>query len=95
MIIREFSKFLINLNFEDIPKESNYTQFILDEETICSFNFQNPIMMIQQFNQFRNQFQGDPQKEVQKLIAEGKINQAQLNELQKMATDFQRAFNIR
>lgn len=55
----------------------------------------NPMQMIQQFNQFRNQFQGDPKAQVEKLIAEGKINQAQLNQLQQMATEFQRAFNIR
>lgn len=55
--------------------------------------FQNPIAMIQQFNQFRQNFQGDPQQEVQKLIASGKMSQQQLNQLQSMATQFQQMIN--
>ena len=51
--------------------------------------FQNPIQMIQQFNQFRASFQGDPQQEVQKLLQSGRMNQAQLNQLQAMAQQFQ------
>lgn len=50
---------------------------------------QNPMQMIQQFNQFRANFKGNPQEEVQKLLASGKLSQAQLNELQKKATEFQ------
>lgn len=49
----------------------------------------NPIQMIQQFNQFKNSFTGDPKAEVQRLIQEGRINQAQLNQLQNMAAQFQ------
>lgn len=51
--------------------------------------FQNPMQMIAQFNQFRSSFSGDPKAEVQKLIASGKMSQAQLNQLQGMATQFQ------
>lgn len=51
--------------------------------------FQNPFQMIQQFNQFRASFQGDPQQEVQKLLQSGRMNQAQLNQLQAMAQQFQ------
>lgn len=56
---------------------------------------QNPMQMIAQFNQFRQNFQGDPQAEVQKLIASGRMSQQQLNQLQAMATQFQQMFNIR
>ena len=51
--------------------------------------FQNPIQMIQQFNQFKRTFQGDPKAEVQKLLTSGKLNQQQLNQLQSMAQQFQ------
>jgi len=46
--------------------------------------------MIQQFNQFRQTFRGDPQEEVMKLLQSGKMTQAQLNDLQKMAAEFQK-----
>lgn len=45
--------------------------------------------MIQQFQQFKANFQGDPQQEVQKLLQSGKMNQQQLNQLQQMAKQFQ------
>ena len=35
---------------------------------------------IQQFNQFKNSFQGDPQQLVQNLLQSGKITQDQLNQ---------------
>lgn len=55
--------------------------------------FRNPMQMIAQFNQFRSSFQGNPQEEVQKLIASGKMSQAQLNQLQGMASQFQQMLN--
>ena len=54
---------------------------------------QNPIQMIQMFNQFSNNFSGDPKAEVEKLVAQGKISQAQLNQLQSMAFQFQKMMN--
>lgn len=45
--------------------------------------------MMQQFQQFRNNFQGDPKQEVQKLLQSGKMSQQQLNQLQAMAQQFQ------
>ena len=45
--------------------------------------------MVQQFNQFRQNFQGDPQKEVEKLLQSGKMSQQQLNQLQQVAQMFQ------
>lgn len=50
---------------------------------------QNPLQMIQQFNQFRANFKGNPEEEVRKLLTSGKISQSQLNELQAMAKQFQ------
>lgn len=55
---------------------------------------QNPMQMIQQFNQFRNNFHGDPQQEVQKLLATGRISQQQLNMLQQKATEFQQTLKM-
>ena len=49
-------------------------------------NFQQ---MMQQFQQFRQSFQGDPKAEVEKLVQSGKISQQQLNQLQQAATAFQ------
>lgn len=48
--------------------------------------FQN---MVQQFQQFKQSFQGDPRAEVEKLVRSGKISQQQLNQLQQMAGQFQ------
>ena len=45
--------------------------------------------LMQQFNQFKNGFQGDPQAEVQKLLSSGKMSQDQLNQLQGVAKQFQ------
>ena len=44
---------------------------------------------MQQFQQFRQNFQGDPKQEVQKLLQSGKMSQKQLNQLQAMAQQFQ------
>lgn len=45
--------------------------------------------LVQQFNQFRSTFQGDPKAEVEKLLQSGKINQSQLNQIQSMAKQFE------
>lgn len=45
--------------------------------------------MMQQFQQFKANFQGDPQQEVQKLLQSGRISQEQLNQLQQMAKQIQ------
>lgn len=50
----------------------------------------NMMQMMQQFNQFRNNFQGDPKAEVEKLLQSGKMSQQQLNQLQGMAQQFMR-----
>ena len=53
-------------------------------------NMQNPMqVMMQKFNEFRNNFKGNPQEEVQKLLNSGQVSQQQYNQLQNMATQFQ------
>lgn len=51
--------------------------------------FNNPMQMVSQFMQFQQSFRGDPQQEVMKLLQSGQLNQAQLNQLQSMASQFQ------
>ena len=45
--------------------------------------------MMQQLQQFRNNFKGDARAEVMKLLQSGQMNQQQLNELQQMAYQLQ------
>lgn len=45
--------------------------------------------LMQQFNQFRATFHGDPKAEVEKLLQSGKISQNQLNQIQTMAKQFE------
>ena len=47
------------------------------------------MQMMQQFQQFKANFHGDPKAEVEKLLQSGKLNQQQLNQLQQMAKKFQ------
>lgn len=51
--------------------------------------FNNPMEMIQSFMEFQKNFKGDPEAEVQNLLQSGRMNQKQLNKLQKMARQFQ------
>lgn len=44
--------------------------------------------MMQQFQQFRAGFQGNPKQEVEKLLQSGKMSQQQLNQLQGVAQQF-------
>lgn len=54
---------------------------------------QNPMQMIQMFKQYADSFRGDPKQEVERLMREGKMSQAQFNQLQQMATQFQQFMN--
>lgn len=44
--------------------------------------------MMQQFNQFRANFQGDAKQEVMRLLQSGQMSQQQLNQLQSVAQQF-------
>lgn len=48
-----------------------------------------PFNMIQQFNQFKQNFQGDPKQRVQNLLDTGQMSQEQFNQLSSMAQMFQ------
>ena len=52
--------------------------------------FANPLQMMQQFNQFRQSFQGDPQQAVQQLLQSGRMSQQQFNQLSQIASEFQK-----
>ena len=48
----------------------------------------NP-QMIQQFMQFRQNFQGDPKAQIQQMLNSGRITQAQYNQAVQMAQQLQ------
>ena len=50
-----------------------------------SNNFLN---MMNQFNQFKKNFQGNPKQKVQELLNSGQMSQNQYNQLQAMAKNF-------
>ena len=46
----------------------------------------NPMMnMIQKFQQFRQQFNGNPQEQIQQMLNSGKVNQQQYQQAVQMA----------
>ena len=45
--------------------------------------------MMSQFQQFKQNFQGDPRQRVQQLLDSGQMSQEQFNKLSQMATQFQ------
>lgn len=51
--------------------------------------FGNMINLVNQYNQFKNQFQGDPRAQVQQLLNSGQMSQQQLNQLQNWARQLQ------
>ena len=46
--------------------------------------------IMDQFEQFRRNFKGNPQQIVQQLLASGQMTQAQFNQLKQMADQFMR-----
>jgi ribose 1,5-bisphosphokinase PhnN len=46
--------------------------------------------LIKQFEQFKQNFKGDPQQQVQQLLNSGKVSQAQYNQAVQMAQQFQK-----
>lgn len=47
----------------------------------------------QQFMQFRQNFKGDPQQQVQQLLASGKITQAQYDQAVQMTNELYKQFH--
>ena len=52
-------------------------------------DMRNPIALMQQFINFKNNFRGNAQEEVQKLINSGKYTQQQISQAQDMANQMQ------
>ena len=50
----------------------------------------NPMQMIQKFMEFKNNFKGNPQEEVQKMLQSGQITQQQLDQAQQWHNSFSR-----
>ena len=51
--------------------------------------------LLQKFQQFRQQFQGDPRQQIQQMMNSGRINQNQYNQAVQMAQNFQKMFGIK
>lgn len=51
--------------------------------------------MVQRFNQFRQQFSGDPRQQVQQLLNSGRITQSQYNAAVQKANQLARMMGIR
>lgn len=49
---------------------------------------QAPTNMLQAFNRFRQQFTGNPEQEVKRLLSTGQMTQAQYQQLSQMARTF-------
>ena len=52
--------------------------------------FGNVQQLMQQFNQFRQSFKGNPQQQIQQLMNSGKVSQSAYNQAYQMATQFQK-----
>ena len=55
-------------------------------------NFGSLPQMMNQFNNFKNSLQGNPQQIIQQLLQSGKISQAQYNQLSQMAFQLKNFF---
>ena len=51
--------------------------------------------MLNRFQQFKQNFNGDPKAQVQQLLDSGQMSQQQFNKLSQMATQFQQMLNGR
>lgn len=49
--------------------------------------------LIQQFQQFRQMFQGDPRQQVQQMLNSGKVTQQQYNQAVQIANQLQKMLN--
>ena len=49
----------------------------------------NAMNLMSKFNEFKANFQGNPQEQVQQLLNSGKMSQEQFNQLSNMAKQFQ------
>lgn len=61
----------------------------LYQQTINNGGIGNMQNIIKQFQQFKQNFNGDPQQQIQQLLNSGKVSQAQYNQAVQMAQMFQ------
>lgn len=56
------------------------------------YNLLNPNMqgILNQFQQFKQMFHGDPKAQVQQLLNSGKVSQAQYDQAVRMATELKK-----
>ena len=54
-----------------------------------------PDNFMSKFQQFRQNFKGNPQEQVQQMLNSGKVSQADYNRAAQMAQQFQRMFGIK
>lgn len=54
-----------------------------------------PNNIVQQFNQFRQQFHGDPRQQIQQMLNSGKITQVQYNQAVQRAKALQSLLGIK
>lgn len=52
--------------------------------------FQNPMKLINDFNQFRSMIQGNPEQTVRHLLQTGQMSQSVYTQLGEIATEFQK-----
>lgn len=50
--------------------------------------------LVQQFNQFRRAFQGDPRQQVQELLNSGRVSQAQYDQAVKTAAELRKILGM-
>lgn len=50
--------------------------------------FGNIVQIMQQFQQFKQNFQGNPKEQVQQMLNSGQITQEQLNQIMPIAQQF-------
>lgn len=50
----------------------------------------NPLSMLQRFNEFRQSFTGDPEQMVKQLLQSGRMSQQTYAQLSQMASEFQK-----
>lgn len=56
--------------------------------TFSNSPFGNMMNMMAQFNQFRQNFRGDPKQKVQELLNSGQMSQQQFDQLSQIAQQF-------
>ena len=64
-------------------------RFAQPQRNAAPLRANNPMQMMQQFQQFRNTFNGNPQQMVQQMLRSGQITEAQLQQATQMAKQFQ------